>query len=77
MKVLILCTGNSCRSQMAHGFMQSFDNRIDVFSAGTSPAENINERAVTVMKEVGVDISLHRPKSADIYLMLYLNEIIP
>ena len=56
MKVLILCTGNSCRSQMAHGFLQSFSHEIDVFSAGTEPAENINPRAVQVMKEVGIDI---------------------
>ena len=39
MKILILCTGNSCRSQMAHGFLQSFDNKPDVFSAGTKPAD--------------------------------------
>ena len=69
MKVLILCTGNSCRSQMAHGFLQSFSHEIDVFSAGTEPAENINPRAVQVMKEVGIDISGHRPHS----VMEYLN----
>lgn len=46
MKVLILCTGNSCRSQMAHGFLQSFDPNIKVFSAGTRPAERVNPRAV-------------------------------
>ena len=38
MKILILCTGNSCRSQMAHGFLQSFDKNIQVYSAGTHPA---------------------------------------
>lgn len=48
MKVLILCTGNSCRSQMAHGFLQSFDPNIKVFSAGTRPAERVNPRAVEV-----------------------------
>jgi len=42
MKVLILCTGNSCRSQMADGFLQSFDKRIQIFSAGTDPAVRIN-----------------------------------
>ena len=41
MRILILCTGNSCRSQMAHGFMQSFDSRLDVFSAGTEPADYV------------------------------------
>ena len=42
MKILILCTGNSCRSQMAHGFLQSFDKDIQVYSAGTHPAEKVN-----------------------------------
>ena len=61
MKVLILCTGNSCRSQMAHGFLQSFSSDIDVFSAGTKPAEKVNPKAVEVMKETGIDISDHIP----------------
>lgn len=39
MRVLILCTGNSCRSQMAHGFLQSFDKNIEVYSGGTEPAD--------------------------------------
>ena len=68
MKILILCTGNSCRSQMAHGFLQSFDKRLQVFSAGTEPAARINPTAVAVMKEAGIDISKHRPKSVDLYL---------
>lgn len=50
MKVLILCTGNSCRSQMAHGFLQSFDKNLEVYSAGTKPTEMVNPRAVQVMK---------------------------
>ena len=45
MKILILCTGNSCRSQMAHGFLQSFDKNIQVYSAGTHPAEKVNPLA--------------------------------
>lgn len=52
MKILILCTGNSCRSQMAHGFLQSFDNKLNVFSAGTKPAEKVNPMAVKVMDEM-------------------------
>ena len=68
MKVLILCTGNSCRSQMAQGFLQSFDKNIDVHSAGTEPAKQVNQTAVKVMNEVGVDISQHKPKLVDIYL---------
>ena len=68
MRVLILCTGNSCRSQMAHGFLQSFNSDLEVHSAGTEPADKVNQKAVEVMKEVGVDISGHRPKSVEIYL---------
>ena len=68
MKVLILCTGNSCRSQMAHGFLQSFDPNIKVFSAGTRPAERVNPRAVEVMKERGIDISGHTPHNVEEYL---------
>lgn len=68
MKVLILCTGNSCRSQMAHGFLQSFDPNIKVFSAGTRPAERVNPRAVEVMKERGIDISGRTPHNVENYL---------
>lgn len=67
MKILILCTGNSCRSQMAHGFLQSFDKNLIVCSAGTHPASVINEKAVVVMKEVGIDISFHKPVSVEKY----------
>ncbi len=68
MRILILCTGNSCRSQMAQAFMSSFDNTLKVFSAGTEPAEKINEMAVKVMDEVGIDISKAKPKSVKTYL---------
>jgi arsenate reductase (thioredoxin) len=68
MKILILCTGNSCRSQMAHGFLQSFDKNLTVCSAGTNPAGQVSSKAIEVMKEVGVDISTHYPKLVDQYL---------
>lgn len=68
MKILILCTGNSCRSQMAHGFLESFDKRLQVFSAGTVPASKVNPTAVTVMKKAGIDISKHKPTHVDQYL---------
>ena len=68
MKVLILCTGNSCRSQMAHGFLQSFDKNISVFSAGTQASGNLNQKAVAVMKDAGIDISHHTSDSVDQYL---------
>lgn len=68
MRILILCTGNSCRSQMAHGFMQSFDPRLEVYSGGTKIADRVNPQAVAVMNEAGIDISNHHPVSVDHYL---------
>lgn len=68
MKILILCTGNSCRSQMAHGFLQSFDSRLKVHSAGTEPGNEVNSRAVKVMAEIGIDISRHYPKHVERYI---------
>lgn len=68
MKILILCTGNSCRSQIAQGFLQSFDSDLTVCSAGTEPSEKVNGKAVAVMNEVGIDISSTYPKSVNQYL---------
>jgi arsenate reductase len=68
MKILILCTGNSCRSQMAHGFLQSFGPNIIVCSAGTEASGKLNPKAVAVMKEAGIDISHHTSDSVDLYL---------
>jgi len=68
MNILIICTGNSSRSQMAHGFLKSFNRNIEVHSAGTNPSDKVSEKAIAVMKEVGIDISNHKPKSVDIYL---------
>lgn len=68
MRILILCTGNSCRSQMAHGFLQSFDASLEVFSGGTEPASQVNPKAVEVMKEAGIDISGHVPTHVNTYL---------
>jgi arsenate reductase len=68
MKILILCTGNSCRSQMAEGFLASFDSRLEVFSAGTHPAAQANPHAVAAMKELGIDISHNKPKNVDLFV---------
>ena len=68
MKILILCTGNSCRSQMAHGFLQSFDKELTVRSAGTEATGKLNQQAVAVMKEAGIDISHHTSDSVNLYL---------
>ncbi|MBD3346606.1 MAG: arsenate reductase ArsC [Chitinivibrionales bacterium] len=65
MKVLFLCTGNSCRSQMAEGLARHLKgDRIDAFSAGIE-THGLNEYAVKVMAEAGVDISGHRSKHLD------------
>jgi len=67
-KILILCTGNSCRSQMAEGFLKSFDSNLTVESAGTEPATQVNPNAVKVMAEVGIDISQNKPKLVDQFI---------
>ena len=63
LKILVLCTGNSARSQMTAGFLKSWDSRLDVYSAGTNPSPKVNPFAVQAMKEVGIDISSGYPKS--------------
>jgi len=76
MKVLILCTGNSCRSQMAEAFLKSFDSNLEVYSAGTKPAEYVNENTIQVMKEIGLDLSGHSPKSVDEFLSFSFDYVI-
>jgi arsenate reductase len=62
LKILFLCTGNACRSQMAEGWARRLKgDRIEAYSAGTSP-RGLDPRAVAVMAEAGVDISGHRSK---------------
>jgi arsenate reductase len=68
MRVLVLCTGNSARSQMAEGFLKSFDARLEVHSAGTKPSARVHPKAVAVMKEAGIDISQGYPKKVDQFL---------
>ena len=64
-RVLILCTGNSARSQMAEGLLRhSAGDRFEVFSAGTKPS-SVRPEAIAVMQELGIDISEHRSKSVD------------
>jgi len=74
--VLILCTGNSCRSQMAEGFLRSFGSSFDVCSAGTKPAESVHPLAVKVMREEWIDISLYKPKSVDEFLHRHFDYVI-
>lgn len=67
-RILILCTGNSCRSQMAEGILKNIDPTLEVYSAGTLPAAAVSSKAITVMKEIGIDISAAYPKSVDQFL---------
>ena len=58
-KVLVLCTGNSCRSQIAHGYLQQMvGDKLDVYSAGIE-THGVNPKAIATMKEDGIDISSH------------------
>jgi arsenate reductase len=67
-RVLILCTGNSARSQMAEGFLRHLaGDRFEVASAGVAPTR-VRPEAITVMRELGIDISQHRSKSVDEFL---------
>lgn len=68
MQILLLCTGNSCRSQMAEGFLKSFDAKLHVYSAGTNPSHAVHPKAVEVMKEAGIDISSNLPKHVNLFL---------
>ena len=67
MKILVLCTGNSCRSQIAHGYLQHFaGRRAEIFSAGVE-THGVNPRAIAVMKEDGIDIGHHTSNNVDEY----------
>jgi arsenate reductase len=76
MKILILCTGNSCRSQMAHGFLQSFETQLEVYSAGTEASGKLNPKAVEVMAKIGIDISQHTSDQVEKYLPIEWDYVI-
>lgn len=65
--ILVLCTGNSCRSQIAHGYLQQFaGNSAKIYSAGVE-THGVNPKAILVMKEDGIDISHHTSNNIDEY----------
>ena len=67
-KILVLCTGNSCRSQIAEGYLRFFTgNEIEVYSAGLE-THGVNQNAIRVMKEDGIDISNHTSNNVNEYL---------
>lgn len=66
-KILVLCTGNSCRSQMAEGYLRHFaDHNADIYSAGVE-THGVNPEAVAAMLEDGIDISKHTSNNIDEY----------
>ena len=67
-KILILCTGNSCRSQMAEGFLKAFDPDLEVYSAGTNPSSEVHPKAIAAMREMNIDISGNHPKNVSEFL---------
>jgi len=76
LKIMFLCTGNSCRSQMAEGFARELGKGVvEPYSAGLSP-HGVNEKAVRVMKEIGIDISHQQSKSIDKELLKKMDVII-
>ena len=75
-KIMFLCTGNSCRSQMAEGFARELGKGLlEAYSAGLRP-QGVNPRAIAVMKEIGIDISNQTSKSIDEELLKKMDVII-
>ena len=66
--IIFICTGNACRSQIAHGLLQNIaDDRFNVFSAGSHPSR-VHPMSIKVMEEIGIDISHHTSDHIDDYL---------
>jgi arsenate reductase (thioredoxin) len=75
--VLILCTGNSCRSHLAEGILRAAaGNILDVASAGSKPAGNVHPLAIQVMREIGIDISGHRSKHLEEFLSQSIETVV-
>jgi arsenate reductase len=74
--ILVLCTGNSCRSQIAHGFLASMTmGKANVYSAGVE-THGVNPKAITTMKEIGIDISSHTSNNITEYLNVNFDYVI-
>ena len=75
--ILILCTGNSCRSQLAEGVLRhAAGDRFEVASAGSKPTGRVHPLAIAVLKEIGIDISGHRSKHLDEFLTRKIETVI-
>ena len=75
--ILVLCTGNSCRSQIAHGYLEHFtdSNNVKVYSAGVE-THGVNPKAIAIMKEVGIDISHYTSNNIDEYFDIPFDYVI-
>ena len=76
MKILILCTGNSCRSQMGESILRSFDPLLEVVSAGTEPSFEVHPKAIKVMKDINIDLVNSYPKSVTKFLNVDFDYVI-
>lgn len=67
-RILVLCTGNSCRSQIAHGFLEQYTDRkgVEIYSAGVE-THGVNPKAIATMKEVGIDLSKYTSNNVGEY----------
>lgn len=75
--VLVLCTGNSCRSQMAEGLINArLGNRFVAYSAGTQPSGTVHPKAIAVMDELGIDLSQNESKSTELFRGQYFDHVI-
>ena len=76
-KVLILCTGNSCRSHMAEGILRAAaGDLVEVYSAGSKPAGHVHPKAIAVLAEIGIDISGHTSKHMNEFLNQQVDTVI-
>lgn len=77
LKIMFLCTGNSCRSQIAEGLANALGKgKIKAYSAGSNPAGFVHPKAIEVMKEIGIDISDYTSKPIDFELLKEMDYII-
>ena len=75
--VLVLCTGNSCRSQMAEGLINArLGDQFVAYSAGTAPSGYVHPKAIVVMGELGIDLSQNESKSTDLFKGQYFDHVI-
>lgn len=75
-KILVLCTGNSCRSQMAEGYLRYFaQGRAEIYSAGIE-THGVNPKAIAIMKEDGIDISTHTSNNINEYRAIDFDDVI-